>query len=148
AKSFFSWFLPRATGEGDHAQHGGGGVVGPIVGAPSTVSRSPSPARFARRGGTIKRTLRAAFWSAVLAVLVAAGAAAAWVDTIASNLPAFPAPSDIPTSTLVVDRDGKLLRPFTADNGMWRLPVTQADIDPKFFTMLFGYEDKHFEEHD
>ena len=56
-------------------------------------------------------------------------------------------PSAIPTSTIVVDRDGKLLRPFTIADGRWRLPVTTAEVDPRFLDMLIGYEDRRFAEH-
>ena len=48
---------------------------------------------------------------------------------------------------MVVDRDGKLLRPFTIADGRWRLPVTTADVDRRFIDMLIGYEDQKFEEH-
>ena len=70
-----------------------------------------------------------------------------WVREIVITLPTFPAPSAIANSTLVVDRDGNLLRPFTIGDGLWRLPVAKADVDPKFFDMLLGYEDRHFEDH-
>ncbi len=96
----------------------------------------------------IRRTIRAVFWTGSLGVIVVAGLLAAWVQHIAANLPAFPTLKDIPKSTLVVDRDGRLLRPFTIADGRWRLPVERADIDPKFFTMLLGYEDQRFYDHD
>ena len=38
----------------------------------------------------------------------------------------MPDPAAIATSTIVVDRDGRLLRPFTIADGRWRLPVTQG----------------------
>lgn len=50
-------------------------------------------------------------------------------------------------STLVVDRNGKLLRPFITRDGFWRLPVTTADVDPRFLRMLIAYEDKRFYDH-
>jgi penicillin-binding protein 1C len=53
----------------------------------------------------------------------------------------------VPTSTIVVDRDGKLLRPFTIVDGRWRLPVTRADVDKRYLAMLIGYEDRRFAEH-
>ncbi len=54
---------------------------------------------------------------------------------------------DITFSTLVTDRDGKLLRPFITKDGYWRLPVTSKDVDPRFLAMLVAYEDKRFYEH-
>ncbi|HRX37098.1 MAG TPA: penicillin-binding protein 1C [Aestuariivirga sp.] len=50
-------------------------------------------------------------------------------------------------STLVVDRDGKLLRPFITKDGYWRLPVSSDDVDPRFLRMLIAYEDKRFYDH-
>ena len=42
-------------------------------------------------------------------------------------------------STVVLDRDGRLLRAFTTADGRWRLPVTSADVDPRFLAMLLAY---------
>jgi penicillin-binding protein 1C len=50
-------------------------------------------------------------------------------------------------STLVVDKDGKLLRPFITKDGYWRLPVTADDVDQRFLKMLIAYEDKRFFDH-
>jgi penicillin-binding protein 1C len=50
-------------------------------------------------------------------------------------------------STLVVDRDGKLLRPYTTPQGRWRLPATREHVDPRFLTLLLAYEDKRFGAH-
>jgi penicillin-binding protein 1C len=95
-----------------------------------------------------KRALRAVVWTGTLGTVVAAGLLAAWVQHVAANLPSFPALSEIATSTIVVDRDGRLLRPFTIADGRWRLPATRADVDPKFFEMLLAYEDRRFHQHD
>ena len=75
---------------------------------------------------------------------------AAWqtIGEIEAALPPLTAPSAVPTSTIVVDRDGKLLRPFTIADGRWRLPVTKTDVDPHYLAMLVAYEDKHFATHD
>jgi penicillin-binding protein 1C len=60
-----------------------------------------------------------------------------------------PAPlgETIAYSTLVVDREGKLLRPFITRDGYWRLPVKSGDVDPRFLDMLIAYEDKRFLSH-
>ena len=50
-------------------------------------------------------------------------------------------------STIVVDRDGRLLRPFTLPDGRWRLPATTHDVDPRYLAMLVAYEDARFYEH-
>ncbi len=50
-------------------------------------------------------------------------------------------------STVVLDRDGRLLRPYTTPEGRWRLPVKVADVDPRYVKMLLGYEDARFAWH-
>ncbi|MGE0238344.1 MAG: penicillin-binding protein 1C [Parvibaculaceae bacterium] len=50
-------------------------------------------------------------------------------------------------SPLVVDRDGKLLRPFTTQDGYWRLPARPSEVDRRFIAMLIAYEDKRFYAH-
>lgn len=50
-------------------------------------------------------------------------------------------------STVVLDRDGRLLRAFTTREGRWRLPVTSGIVDPRFLKLLVAYEDKRFFEH-
>ena len=44
-------------------------------------------------------------------------------------------------STLVVDRDGRVLRAYTTPEGSWRLPADLAAIDPKLIRFLLSYED-------
>ena len=50
-------------------------------------------------------------------------------------------------STLVLDDGGRLLTPFTAADGRWRLPVTVGEVDARYLRMLLAYEDKRFESH-
>jgi penicillin-binding protein 1C len=50
-------------------------------------------------------------------------------------------------STIAVDREGHLLRAFTTEDGRWRLPIKVADVDPRFFRLLFAYEDHRFHSH-
>ena len=61
-------------------------------------------------------------------------------------------PLDLATSrngsTIVVDRDGRLLRAFTLPDGRWRLPVTSGEVDPRYLAMLIGYEDGRFYDHE
>jgi penicillin-binding protein 1C len=68
----------------------------------------------------------------------------------AVSLASVPAPSPgraAALSTLVLDRDGRLLRPFAAADGAWRLPVARSDVDPRFLALLTAYEDKRFFAH-
>jgi penicillin-binding protein 1C len=79
----------------------------------------------------------------LLAGSAAVGGALLWLHEL-GPLP-FDRTSDV--SRLVVDREGRLLRPFTTAEGVWRLPVDVADVDQRFLTMLKAYEDKRFERH-
>ena len=47
----------------------------------------------------------------------------------------------------MLDRNGHLLRAYATNDGRWRLPATTADVDPRFFDVLFAYEDKRFRSH-
>jgi penicillin-binding protein 1C len=60
-------------------------------------------------------------------------------------LPPLAAADDL--STVVLDRDGRLLRPFATKEGRWRLPVAAEDVDPRLVAMLLAYEDKRFDSH-
>ncbi|HEY1384318.1 MAG TPA: penicillin-binding protein 1C [Dongiaceae bacterium] len=50
-------------------------------------------------------------------------------------------------STLVLDRDGRVLRAYTTPDGAWRLPADLAQIDPKLLRFLLAYEDQRFRTH-
>jgi penicillin-binding protein 1C len=81
-----------------------------------------------------------------VAVLFGIGLAlpAAWRAVLdARELPSLA----VPLSPLVVDRDGRLLRPFTVTDGRWRLPVDLDEVDPRFVAMLLAWEDKRFWDH-
>ncbi|MBS0533448.1 MAG: penicillin-binding protein 1C [Proteobacteria bacterium] len=81
--------------------------------------------------------------SIVGAVALVAAASAGWVYSLG------PAPlgRHIELSHVVLDRDGRLLRAYATKDGYWRLPATVEDVDPRFFKLLFGYEDKRFYAH-
>ncbi len=87
--------------------------------------------------------------AATLAFVIAAGfgAAVAWKRYTASLGPLDLAASR-EGSTIVIDRDGRLLRPFTLPDGRWRLPATTHEVDPRYLSMLIAYEDGRFNEHD
>jgi len=96
----------------------------------------------------------------LIAGIAAAGAAMAFVivfaglvfhgtiERLEAALPDPPAPDRLETSTVVLDRDGALLRPFTVADGIWRLPVETDAVDPRFLDMLVAYEDRRFHTHD
>ncbi|GJD84715.1 penicillin-binding protein 1C [Methylobacterium haplocladii] len=50
-------------------------------------------------------------------------------------------------STVILDRDGQLLRPFATADGRWRLPANAGDVDPRYLAMLKAYEDRRFDDH-
>ncbi len=76
-------------------------------------------------------------------VVIAVLAFAAWVHSLG------PAPlgEGLQFSTLVIDRDGRVLRAFATPDGLWRLPARVEDVDPRFLDLLFGYEDQRFRAH-
>ena len=91
----------------------------------------------------------AGFWAAVVgtavvaAAVAAVGAGAWWIAALG------PAPlgRDLAFSTTVVDRDGRLLRPYATDTGRWRLPARSDSVDPRYLELLIAYEDKRFRAH-
>ncbi|PTM41049.1 penicillin-binding protein 1C [Bosea sp. 124] len=50
-------------------------------------------------------------------------------------------------STVVLDREGRLLRPFLTADGRWKLQVGVDDVDPRYLAMLKAFEDKRFDSH-
>src|SRR4051794_34551031 len=88
-------------------------------------------------------------WIATLALaaglIVLASGLALWRFTAALGpLDLTPAED---RSTVVLDRDGRLLRSFATADGRWRLPVTTPDVDPRTLAMLKAYEDARFDRH-
>ncbi|UCH75999.1 MAG: penicillin-binding protein 1C [Rhodospirillales bacterium] len=50
-------------------------------------------------------------------------------------------------STLVLDSEGRVLRAFTTNEGIWRLPAASRSIDPLFLRMLCVFEDRRYRGH-
>jgi len=85
-----------------------------------------------------------------LAILAGAGLCLAIVGVSAcwiASLGPPPDGKDLQFSPSVTDRSGRLLRAYTTSDGRWRLPARIGDVDPRFFDMLFAYEDKRFRQH-
>jgi penicillin-binding protein 1C len=76
-------------------------------------------------------------------MLIATGVGAVWIGSLG------PAPlaERLEFSTAVVDRDGRLLRPYATAEGRWRLPARADGVDPRYLALLIAYEDKRFHEH-
>ena len=87
--------------------------------------------------------MRIAVAAASLACISVLAAAGWWIAALG------PAPlgKDLEFSREVLDRNGRLLRAYATSDGRWRLPATVADVDPRFFDVLFAYEDKRFRAH-
>ncbi len=52
----------------------------------------------------------------------------------------------VPTSTVLLDRNGELLGASVAEDGQWRFPPNTT-VPPRFATCLIQFEDRHFQEH-
>lgn len=91
----------------------------------------------------MRRWLRRSLVAVSLTVLTAASSTAVWIVSLGPP----PLGEHLTYSTLVVDREGRLLRPYTTSDGRWRLSATRADVDPRMLAMLFAYEDKRFATH-
>jgi penicillin-binding protein 1C len=112
---------------------------------PTVISTSPPPSL--NRGGAGRRLWRRlwlAFIATSLISVVAVGVGFAW--WIESLGPA-PLGKNLEFSSTVLDREGRLLRAYATSEGRWRLPATAAEVDPRFFDVLFAYEDKRFRIH-
>jgi penicillin-binding protein 1C len=92
-----------------------------------------------------RRSIATRLMIAVLIVISLSGGAATayWIVSLG------PAPDgkDLKFSPRVADRNGRLLRAYTTNDGRWRLPARIADVDPRFFELLFAYEDRRFRQH-
>ncbi len=86
-------------------------------------------------------------YAALLAVILVVNVAGFTASEVLRRLGPLPLGRDLTYSTLVTDRDGRLLRPFITRDGYWRLPVTSDEVDPRFLAMLIAYEDKRFYAH-
>ncbi len=76
-------------------------------------------------------------------MLAVTAALTLWIITLG------PAPlgEGLAFSTTVVDRDGRLLRPYATNEGRWRLPARADGVDPRFLELLIACEDKRFRAH-
>ncbi len=78
---------------------------------------------------------------------ISAIAATAALILYARSLPRLDLSAAADRSTVVLDREGRLLRPFLTADGRWKLPVTGDDVDPRYLAMLKAFEDKRFDSH-
>lgn len=81
--------------------------------------------------------------------LVALGVGAVYVGFVIAKHQLGPPPIAVAEnlSTVVIDRNGALLRAFTTADDRWRLPVTARDVDQRYLALLFAFEDRNFRTH-
>jgi penicillin-binding protein 1C len=89
------------------------------------------------------RRLRIAALTVAAAGVVCTATFAFWVHSLGP----VPLGETLEFSTVVVDRNGRLLRPYATLDGRWRLPATVKDVDPRYLDLLVAYEDKRFRSH-
>lgn len=78
------------------------------------------------------------------AALALAGSFALWV----TSLGPLPLAKARQVSSVILDRNDKLLRAYAMEDGRWRLPVdAKKGVDPTYLKILFAYEDKRFQTH-
>ncbi|MEO1205048.1 MAG: penicillin-binding protein 1C [Pseudomonadota bacterium] len=93
--------------------------------------------------GLVGKLVAFAFGVILIAVLLSVG----YLNHVKAQLGPPPLHVADDVSKTVLDRNGQLLRAFTAQDGRWRLPVTVNDVDPRYLALLFAYEDRRFYEH-
>jgi penicillin-binding protein 1C len=89
------------------------------------------------------KRLRIILAVAVVAAITAMTGAAWWVVSLGP----LPRIDETEYSALVLDREGRLLRPYATPQGRWRLPATLDGVDPRYVTLLLAYEDRRFRSH-
>lgn len=93
--------------------------------------------------GTPWRGLRKLALASVIAIVCSVAVTAAWIASLGPT----PSGQDLGFSTVVIDRDGQVLRPYATNEGRWRLPATVESVDPRYVAALIAYEDKRFFDH-
>jgi penicillin-binding protein 1C len=91
----------------------------------------------------MRRSLQIAQAVTSLALVSTFGLAGWWIAALGPP----PTGGGISYSTVVLDREGRLLRPYATMQGRWRLPAKRQKVDPRFLDLLFAYEDKRFLAH-
>ncbi|WP_455685373.1 penicillin-binding protein 1C [Xanthobacter flavus] len=82
--------------------------------------------------------------AAGLGLVLVLSAGAVGLAIIRADAPPPPEPK---VSAEVVDKEGRLLRPFALPDGRWRLAASAGDVDPRLVDMILAYEDRRFRDH-
>ncbi|MBB5752350.1 penicillin-binding protein 1C [Prosthecomicrobium pneumaticum] len=105
------------------------------------------PASAGRAAGKWPRRITAALTATAFGAFLGVAWLSGEIAAIEGSLPATPQAAELARSTVVLDRTGALLRPYTTPEGRWRLPVARDAVDPAFLAMLCAYEDRRFRDH-
>jgi penicillin-binding protein 1C len=113
---------------------------------------APTTGRAPRRRGETSKTRSRGAIAKRAAIAALATALLAFTPILALELAArWTAPPSLAraghVSTVVLDRRDRLLRAFTASDGIWRLPVAVGDVDTRYLDMLLAFEDRRFRSH-
>ena len=106
----------------------------------STATTAPDSAKHLRLRGS---PLYA--WAALAIAVIGLALPYATERYLRSGLPDLPPPA---LSTIVLDRNGDLLRAFITPEGLWRLQASRDTVDARFLALLIASEDKRFAQHD
>lgn len=93
-----------------------------------------------------RRRLLRLYWAGVAGLGVVALGLSVLQGALSRLAPLDPRLSEL-RSTVVLDREGRLLRPFLTDDGRWRLPIEVEDVDPRYLEVLLAFEDGRFWSH-
>jgi penicillin-binding protein 1C len=118
-----------------------------VATTPASSADLPPSLTLPRKGGgnrpSVWRKPRIAALAVTAVAVVTVAAFAAWIHSLGP----VPLGETMEFSTVVIDRNGRLLRPYATPDGRWRLPATVKDVDPRYIDLLIAYEDKRFRQH-
>jgi penicillin-binding protein 1C len=109
----------------------------------SSTPTNSSPGLAVSKRCDSRRWLRASVAAACVAIVAALATAGYAITALGPP----PLGKELAFSSLVLDRDGKLLRAYLTREGRWRLPAAREMVDPRFVALLLAYEDKRFGSH-
>lgn len=99
------------------------------------------------RRGWGKHYLRGAALAGALTILILPLLGSGALRLALASLGEPPLAQADAVSVTVLDRNDRLLRAFTTEEGRWRLPLDVADTDPRYLAMLITFEDRRFRAH-
>ena len=113
----------------------------------SLLNSPPTPIPSPQGGGGLHRIIRVGAFGFLIATTYASATGYALYRKTLADIGPLSLDEAKELSVTVVDRDGKLLRPFTTSDGRWRLPIEPKDVDQRYLKILFAFEDRRFYHH-